>query len=129
MRLSADVIAVHLSNLEGDAAEDEATQMRRVWAQEVTAPAQAAGLIAPTLELITTPYREFVTPLLEEIEKVKKRFPDRFLAVIIPEIVEKHWWNKLLHSRRAAQLRSAIRCRQDDRVVVVDLPWFIKESK
>jgi amino acid transporter len=129
MRLSADVIAVHLSNLEGDAAEDEATQMRQVWAKEVTEPAQAAGVPAPTLELVKTPYREFITPLMEQIEIVKKRHPDRFIAVIIPEIVEKHWWNALLHTRRAARLRSAIRCRQDDRVVVVDLPWFVKESK
>jgi hypothetical protein len=127
MRLSTDVIAVHLSNLEGDAAENEATETRRLWAEKVDAPAHAAGVPPPKLELVRTPFREFCTPLLKHIDQVKKRFPDRLIAVIIPEIVEKHWWNALLHSRRSAHLRSAFRALQDDRVIVVDLPWFIKD--
>jgi hypothetical protein len=127
MLLSAEVIAVHLSNLEGDAAEDEAAKMRREWAKRVDDPTRRAGLPPPTLELVRTPYREFITPLLEQIDKTKSRYPDRLIAVIIPEIVEKHWMYALLHSRRASQLRSALRARQDDRVIVVDLPWFIKK--
>jgi len=54
-------------------------------------------------------------------------YPDRLITVIVPEIVENHWWYALLHSRRASRLRSAIRARQDVRVIVIDLPWFIKE--
>ena len=125
MLLSDDVIAVHLSNLEGDAAENEASQMRRQWAERVEGPARIAGALSPTLELVRTPYREFITPLLEQIDKTKSRYPDRLVAVIIPAIVEKHWWYALLHSRRAFQLRSALRARQDVRVIVIDLPWFI----
>ena len=127
MLLSADVIAVHLSNLEGDAAADEASQMRRQWAQRVEGPARGAGVPSPTLELVRTPYREFITPLLERIDEIKGRYPRRLVAVIIPEIVEKHWWQALLHSRRASRLRSALRARQDVRVIVIDLPWFIKD--
>jgi amino acid transporter len=128
MRLSADVIAVHLSNLEGDAAEDQASQMRRQWAERVTETARAAGVAAPTLEQVTTPYREFITPLLKHIETIKERYPNRLVAVIIPEIVETHWWYAFLHSRRASRLRAALRARQDDRVIVIDLPWFIRGS-
>jgi hypothetical protein len=79
------------------------------------------------LELVRTPYREFITPLLEHIDQIKGRYPDRLVVVIIPEIVEKHWWYAPLHSRRASRLRSALRAREDNRVIVVDLPWFIKE--
>jgi len=127
MRLSPDVIAVHLSNLEGDDAGGEAAQMRRQWDERVTGPAQAAGLTAPALELVRTPYRQFITPLLKHIEVIKGRYPDRLVAVIIPEIIEKHWWNSLLHNRRASRLRSALRARYDDRVVVIDLAWFIND--
>jgi amino acid transporter len=127
MLLSPDVIAVHLSNLEGDAAEDEASQMRREWAERVEGPARDAGVPSPRLELVRTPYRQFVKPLLEHIEQIKRRYPHRLVAVIIPEIVEKHWWHALLHSRRASQLRSALRARQDVRVIVIELPWFIKD--
>lgn len=127
MRLSPDVIAVHLSNLEGDAAEDEASQMRRQWAERVQGPARGAGVPAPTLDLVRTPYREFIAPLLKHIDEIKGRYPRRLVAVIIPEIVGTHWWYALLYSHRASQLRSALRARQDVRVIVIDLPWFIKE--
>jgi hypothetical protein len=86
-----------------------------------------AGIAAPTLEQVRTPYREFITPLLKHIEVIKERYPNRLLAVIIPEIVEMHWWFAFLHSRRASRLRAALRARQDGRVIVIDLPWFIKE--
>jgi len=127
MLLSPDVIAVHLSNLEGDAAENEASQLRQQWAKRVEKPAHSAGVPAPKLDLVRTPYREFITPLLAHIDKIMARYPGRLVAVIIPEIVEKHWWYSLLHSRRASRLRSALRARQDVHVIVIDLPWFIKE--
>lgn len=127
MYLSTEVIAIHLSNLEGDDAENERTEIRRDWANRVDAPARGAGLTPPKLELVQTPYREFVTPLLQEIDKIKRRCPNRLIAVIIPEIVEKHWWHALLHSRRASRLRSALRARQDICVIVIDLPWFIND--
>jgi hypothetical protein len=128
MTLSEDVIAVHLSNLEGDAARDEAAEIRRQWAERVEQPTREAGLPAPKLELVQTPYREFTTPLMHQIEKAKTRHPTRLIAVIIPEIVEKRWWYALLHSRRARRLRLALRARQDARVIVVDLPWFIDDQ-
>jgi hypothetical protein len=84
MRLSGDVVAIHLSNLEGDAAKNEANEMRQQWAERLEAPARAAGLPPPILELVRTPYREFITPLVEEIDKLKARCPHRLVAVIIP---------------------------------------------
>jgi amino acid transporter len=126
MLLSADVIAVHLSNLEGDAGSEEESNIRKKWAVKVEDPARAAGVTPPALEFKRTPYREFVTPLLEVIDEIKSRHPHRLIAVIIPEIVEKHWWYSLLHTRRASQLRSALRARQDVSVIVIDLPWFVK---
>ena len=127
MRLSPDVVAIHLSNLEGDAAENEAHEMRQQWAERLEAPARAVSLPPPILELVRTPYREFITPLVEEIDKLKARCPHRLVAVIIPELVEKHWWQALLHSRRASRLRLALRNRGDIHVVVIDLPWFVED--
>jgi hypothetical protein len=127
MRLTADVVAIHLSNLEGDAADNEAKEMRQQWAQQVEAPARAAGLPPPILKMVRTPYREFVTPLLGEIDTLKAHFPNRLVAVIVPELVEKHWWQALLHSRRASRLRWALRNRGDIHVVVIDLPWFVED--
>jgi len=126
VRLSPDVVAVHLSNLEGDAADDEAAQMRKLWAHRVEAPANAAGVPVPKLELVQTPYREFITPLLEQIDALKASYPERLVAVIIPELVEKNWLHSLLHTHRASRLRKALLQRGDFRVVVLDLPWFVE---
>jgi amino acid transporter len=128
MHLSAEVIAVHLTNLQGDQAADESAKLKREWAQKVEGPAKQAGLIPPHLECVRTPYREFITPVLEEIEKIKQHYPGRSVAVIIPELVEKHWWQAALHSRRASRLRNALRKREDYRVVVIDLPWFVDSN-
>jgi amino acid transporter len=128
MHFSDEVVALHLSKLQGDEADDEATCIREEWQKNVEAPAKAAGLTPPKLEFVRTPYREFVKPLVEQIDRIKAGCHNQLVAVIIPEVVERHWWMALLHSRRASRLRSALRARKDFRVVVIDLPWFISET-
>jgi amino acid transporter len=128
MHLSKDVIAIHLTNLEGDQANDEQSSMKREWDEKVDAPARQAGLVPPQIQFVRTPYREFITPLLAQIDKIKQKSPDRAVAVIITELVEKHWWQAALHSRRASRLRSALRAREDYRVIVIDLPWFVQPA-
>jgi amino acid transporter len=128
MRLSDEVIALHLSRLEGDEANGETSRVRKEWHENVETPARAAGLTAPKLEFIKTPYREFVRPLVEQIDRIKNGCHDQLVVVIIPEVVERRWWMALLHSRRASRLRAALRARKDFRVVVIDLPWFVSET-
>ncbi len=125
MHLSKDVIAMHLSKLQGDETDDETAKIRQNWAEKVEAPAGAAGVPIPRLEFAKTPYREFITPLLEQVDRIKAEWPDRTVAVIIPELVVNHWWQVMLHSRHAYRLRSALRKRQDYRVVVINVPWFV----
>jgi amino acid transporter len=125
MSVSPDVLAVHLSNLEGDAADDESTQMRALWADRVEAPAAAAGVPAPKLEFVKTPYREFIHPLLRQIDRIKIQYPQRLITVVLPELVEKNLIYSLLHTHRAMRLRRALLNRGDLRVVVIDLPWFV----
>jgi hypothetical protein len=126
VHISPDVIAAHLSNLEGDAADNEAESMRQQWAQRVEAPASAAGVAVPKLVFVQTPYREFTKPLLEQIDRIKAEHSQRLVAVIIPELIEKHWLQSLLHLHRTWWLRRALLSRGDFRVVVIDLPWFVQ---
>jgi amino acid transporter len=128
-QISHQVIAMHLSNLEGDAAEGEASRVREEWAQRVEKPAIAAGIPVPTLLFVQTPYREFCGPLLEQIDAIKSRCPDQLVAVIIPELVERNWLHSLLHTHRAMRLRKALQKRDDLRVIVVDLPWYLDTSQ
>ena len=128
IRLSPEVIAVHLTNLQGDAARDEASNFRKQWAINIEAPARAAGVPLPRLEMIQSPYREFVEPVMKQVDQIKAKYPHRLVAVIVGEIVEPHWWQMFLHSRRSPQLRAALQNRGDAHVVVIELPWFVPKE-
>ena len=127
MWLSQDVVALHLSDLNGDKAANETAAVREHWAKNVKAPAEAAGKRVPRLVMQESPYRSFTEPILAEIDKLEHEFPSRTIAVILPELVERHWWNIVLHRRRATQLRWALMQRGDQRMVVIGVPWYLKD--
>jgi amino acid transporter len=127
VRLSPDVTAVHLSALNGD--DDRCDEkLRRQWAEEVVEPVKKAGLTPPRLEIIHSPYRKFLDPLLGHVEKVKREFPNRQVAVVVPEVVKRHWWQYLLHQYRAERLRSALLRSGDRRTVLINVPWYLDEN-
>jgi hypothetical protein len=127
MWLSSDIVAVHLINVGGNSDEGEAREAKEQWKDNVETPLQQAGLPLPKLIVVESKYREFAGPLLAQINRLEAEFPSRPIAVIIPEAVSRHWWEKLLHVRYAAQLRAALCNRGDKRVVVISLPWYIKD--
>lgn len=127
MWLSTDVIAVHLSNLSGEEAAEEEQRVRREWEKDVQGPAKVHGVPAPRLDILPCPYRSFLSPLLRKIDETKAAFPDRLIAVVIPEVIETHWWQLVLHRRKPARLRKALLQREDDRVVVINVPWYVRE--
>src|SRR5258708_14305952 len=97
LRLSSEVIAVHLTRLEGPDGEEDAKRLRRRWEHEVERPARAAGLKPPRLVQIPSPYRSIVAPLLKFVLQIRERSPNRAITVLIPALVEPHWWHHLIH--------------------------------
>jgi len=120
LKISFDVIAVHVAANEG-----EAEELERIWHEWVEVPARAAGLGAPRLVSIPSPYRKLLTPLLNYIDRLKQEYPDRQIVVIIPELVEARWHQFLLHNQRAAGLKAALLFRGGPRVVVANVPWYL----
>jgi amino acid transporter len=120
LKLSPDVYAVHVA-----AHEEEAAGLRQEWAHCVEEPARRAGLPPPRLEILPSPYRRLLTPLLDYIARLRTEYPDRQIAVIIPELAETHWYQYLLHNQRAAGLKAALLLRGDQRVVVINVPWYL----
>jgi hypothetical protein len=127
MWMSPDVIAVHLANLSGDDENEEPDTLEQQWNEFVAGPAKEAGLVAPKLVVLKTPYRTFVEPILEELERIEAQFPNRSIAVMIPMLVQRHWWQLVLQTRHATRLRRALIDREDNRVMVISVPWHIKE--
>lgn len=127
MWMSPDVIGVHLSNLDGDERRDATERFRSEWAEDVEAPARQANVPVPRLVTPDCPYRDFVASLLLEIDRVKAEHPDRLVAVVVPELIGRRWWDYLLHRRKAAKLRNVLIRRGDHRVVLVSVPWYLEE--
>jgi hypothetical protein len=123
MRLSSDVVAVHIS-----ASDEEAEHLRRRWADWVEAPVREAGACQPTLMIVPSPYRHLFTPLFDVIEQLKRDHPTRPIAVIIPELVGTHWYQYVLHNHRSTALKAALLFRGDSRVVVINVPWYIPDN-
>jgi hypothetical protein len=44
-------------------------------------------------------------PLVEHILKVEHDHPTRQIAVLVPELVVRHWWQAPVHNQRAQLLK------------------------
>jgi amino acid transporter len=129
MMLSPEVIAVHLSALEGEGAEEETKTLKERWGVDVEQPTRKARLPQPRLVCLQSPYRQFLEPLLRFLESVKQEHPGRMIAVVVPELIKNHWWQHVLHSRRARRLRIALLQRGGARIVVIGVPWYLESTE
>lgn len=120
--LSNDIIALHICT-----ERDDKRRLRKLWEERVATPAKAVNLAVPRLEMIDSPYRRIYQPILDFISRTKKDHPDRLVAVIIPELVEPHWYEYLLHNLHGQVLKSLLYFKGDDRTIVVNSPWYLKD--
>jgi len=61
------------------------------------------------------------------VNHTKYRSPDRLIAVIIPELVEPHWYEYVLHNQHGAGLKTLLYRQGDPRIVVINTPWYVRE--
>ena len=122
--LSRDIIAIHLTKLEGPDAEEHEEELRRQWHDDVEFPARSAGLTPPKLVISPSPYRSFVGRLLKHVATIEAQHPDRPLAVVVPEVVEEHWWDYLLlNNFRTRRLYAALMRHGGPNLAIVLVPW------
>ncbi len=122
LKLSPDIFVVQIRT--GNTIEDDLT---RRWPEYVEAPTRAAHLPAPKLVVVASPYRHVFNPLLDYILEMKQQHPDRQIAVLIPELVARHWYEHLLHNKRAAMLKALLLVRGDEDIVVINVPWYLSD--
>jgi len=132
MRLSPDVhgVYVKLPDALGNDEDGEhlAEELKNCWAEQVDQPAKDAGLPVPHLEILSSPYRKVTGPLTAYLNQLKSQYPDRLIAVIIPELVEMRWWAWLLHNHRATALKANLLLLRDPRIVVINVPWYVQHG-
>jgi amino acid transporter len=110
-------------------AEDLAMDdLRRNWEQTVEGPLNEAGFVVPELVLLRSPYREFFGPLLQYVRAQVTANPRRYVAVVVPELVDSRWYDFLLRSHRATMLKGLLLLRGGPRVIVINTPWYLRDD-
>jgi hypothetical protein len=111
--ISPAVRAVHVAT-----SEDSAREFRKRWDAW-------AGRVP--LDVIESPYRSLVPPLLKYIDRINARDPDKAITVVLASFVPHSWWEWLLHSQTALRLKASLLFRPN--TIVIDVPYHFDEDR
>jgi len=119
MKLSDQVQAVHVD------AEECRDEVEAMWQRNVAAPIDEANRVVPELVFLPSPFRFVLMPLVDHILQVERDHPERQIAVLVPELVVKHWWQTPLHNQRSQVLKLLLLVRGNQRIMVINIPWYL----
>jgi amino acid transporter len=98
------------------------------WEKDVAAPLRKAGKCVPKLVILQSPYRYVLAPIVDYVLKVEQESSYHKVCVMVPELVVFHWWENLLHNRRADMLKVLLLLRGNRRIVVLNIPWYLERN-
>jgi amino acid transporter len=109
--ISPTVRAVHIASTAGSA--EEFSRRWKRWTTEVP------------LDVIESPYRSLLQPLLRYIDRIDER-DDRPITVVLAEFVPRNWWEWILHSQTALRLKLSLLFRPN--TIVIDIPYHTHDT-
>lgn len=124
LSMSQDIIAVHV-----ETADAEGTNICDDWESKVSTPLRAAGMKVPELVKLNSPYRFVLAPVMDFVLEKEKTLAPRQIAVLVPELVVRHWWENLLHNQRANLLKLLLLLKGNHRIVVINIPWYFQRGQ
>jgi hypothetical protein len=122
LSLSSDIRCVHVQTTE------EPDEICKDWEMYVADPLKAAGKSVPRFEILKSPYRYVLQPMVEYILQVEHDSEVRKICVLVPELVVRHWWDNFLHNRRADLLKALLLLRGTRRIIVINIPWYLERG-
>ncbi len=117
--MSQEIKVVHVHSA------DEEGHLDEIWDDFVKGPIKEQGLQQPELVIIPSNYRFVINPLMDYILDLEKQNPGRKVAVLLPELVVRHWWENALHNQRVQLLKLLLLLKGNQRIVVVNIPWYL----
>lgn len=117
--LSREIHVLHVS------CGEDTESLCQLWSEMVEKPATVAGLPIPKLILLDSPYRFIVKPIVKYAIEQQTAQPERNITVLIPELVESHWYHYLLHNNRPEAIRALLLFNGNQRISVASLPYYL----
>lgn len=105
--------AVHIA-----VTKEEADALESEW--------QAHGMPIP-LKIIESPYRTYAGPIAEFVKKYREKHGSAVVTVYLPQYIVGHWWETLLHNRRARRIAQQLMLVHGVSITLV--PWLLDSSE
>ena len=122
LSMSSDIRCLHIQTGE------EPDEIQNDWEKTIAGPLRAAGKPVPKLIVQVSPYRYIVQPLVDYVLAVEKESEFHKVCVLVPELVVRHWWENMLHNRRADLLKVILLMRGNRRIIVINIPWYLERG-
>ncbi len=122
LSMSNDIRCLHVQ------VADEPDEICNDFDRFIADPLKAASKCVPRLEILQSPYRYVLQPVVDYILKVEKESEARKICVLVPELVVLHWWENLLHNRRANLLKAILLIRGTRQIIVINIPWYLERG-
>lgn len=91
----------------------------------LTAEWSRLGIGLP-LEIVDSPFRDLMQPLLREVEELRYTSDDA-VGVVVPEFVLPRWWQNLLHTQTAFFIKAALLFVPE--VIVINVPLRLRLTR
>ena len=83
------------------------------------------------LEVVASPYRSVIVPLLDYLDRTDREHHDgQLAAVLLPDLVTAHWWEALLHNQTTWAIKLALlygRHTFNKTRAIIDVPFYLRE--
>jgi amino acid transporter len=83
------------------------------------------GIECP-LEVVDSPFRSVIQPLVREIRELSPN-PMDAVGVVVPEFLVTRWWHGLLHNQTALLIKATLLFEEN--VVVIDVPFRLQGGR
>jgi len=120
--LTSKVYVLHIER------ENSARNFSDEWYKDVHPAIVQLGLQDPEVVILQSPFRKVIAPTLDYIWKLEREYPETSIAVLIPQLIESHWYYSFLHNQRASILRTVLLLKGRNRIVIVNVPWNIEKQ-
>lgn len=117
--LSKEIHVLHVAGAQTE-------ELRAIWPRVVEEPAEAAGLATPKLVVLESPYRFIVKPIVDYAMQLQAERSDRVITMLVPELVESHWYHYLLHNNRPEAIRALLLFNGNQRITVATIPYHLR---